>query len=197
MKLSLKGIGWLIAGGIICASATEAYGVAAKMSTIALGLVFVAVYLMKQIFKPARIGWFIAGGILVAFVVEEGLTEEGLFSLGIAAVCLGIFYFKNRDVLREIMDGGTLEYYPDEEETEAETVDPYEVPAYDPEAGPGEDPYAMPEYPADDNQEPEYPDDGAEQAGGEEAGEGSADGEGASPDSAADDTVDFEINMKE
>ena len=69
MKLTPKGIGWLIAGLIICASSTEASGIASKLRTIALGLVYVAVYLIKQVFAPRMIGWFIAGGILLAFVV--------------------------------------------------------------------------------------------------------------------------------
>ncbi|MBP3897327.1 MAG: hypothetical protein J6D57_05800 [Mogibacterium sp.] len=191
MKLTAKGIGWLIAGLIICASATESYGIAAKLSTIALGLVFVAVYLMKQIFVPRGIGWFIAGGVLVAFVVEEGLSEEGWISVGIAAACLMVFYFRNKDGL-EAASGGTIEYYPDEE-TGDESVDPNAAPAYDPDAAPGEDPYAMPDSPAEEYQEPERPDEGDDPSGG-----GSADSTSSgSSNTGSDEVVDFEIDMKE
>ncbi len=191
MKLTAKGIGWLIAGLIICASATESYGIAAKLSTIALGLVFVAVYLMKQIFVPRGIGWFIAGGVLVAFVVEEGLSEEGWISVGIAAACLMVFYFRNKDGL-EAASGGTIEYYPDEE-TGDESVDPNAAPAYDPDAAPGEDPYAMPDSPAEGYQEPERPDEGDDPSGG-----GSVDSSSSgSSNTGSDEVVDFEIDMKE
>lgn len=191
MKLTAKGIGWLIAGLIICASATESYGIAAKLSTIALGLVFVAVYLMKQIFVPRGIGWFIAGGVLVAFVVEEGLSEEGWISVGIAAACLMVFYFRNKDGL-EAASGGTIEYYPDEE-TGDEASDPNVAPAYDPDAAPGEDPYAMPDSPAEEYQEPERPDEGDDPLGG-----GSVDSSSSgSSNTGSDEVVDFEIDMKE
>ena len=191
MKLTAKGIGWLIAGLIICASATESYGIAAKLSTIALGLVFVAIYLMKQIFVPRGIGWFIAGGVLVAFVVEEGLSEEGWISVGIAAACLMVFYFRNKDGL-EAASGGTIEYYPDEE-TGDESVDPNAAPAYDPDAAPGEDPYAMPDSPAEGYQEPERPDEGDDPSGG-----GSVDSSSSgSSNTGSDEVVDFEIDMKE
>ena len=191
MKLTAKGIGWLIAGLIICASSTEAYGIAAKLSTIALGFVFVAVYLMKQIFVPRGIGWFIAGGILLAFVVEEGLSEEGWISVGIAAACLMVFYFRNKDGL-EAASGGTIEYYPDEE-TGDESVDPNAAPAYDPDAAPGEDPYAMPDSPVEEYQEPERPDEGDDPSGG-----GSADSTSSgSSNTGSDEVVDFEIDMKE
>ena len=132
MKLTAKGIGWLIAGLIICASATESYGIAAKLSTIALGLVFVAIYLMKQIFVPRGIGWFIAGGVLVAFVVEEGLTEEGLISVGIAAACLAVFYFRNRQDIDNAAGEWSIEYDSDEEG--GVEADPNAAPAYDPDA---------------------------------------------------------------
>lgn len=191
MKLTAKGIGWLIAGLIICASATESYGIAAKLSTIALGLVFVAVYLMKQIFVPRGIGWFIAGGVLVAFVVEEGLSEEGWISVGIAAACLMVFYFRNKDGL-EAASGGTIEYYPDEE-TGDESVDPNAAPAYDPDAAPGEDPYAMPDSPVEEYQEPERPNEGDDTSGG-----GSADSTSSgSSNTGSEEVVDFEIDMKE
>jgi hypothetical protein len=183
MKFTTKGIGWLIFGVIVCASSTEAYGIAAKLSTIMLGLVFVLVYFLKQIFVPRGIGWFIAGGILVAFAVEEGLTDDGLLAVGIAAACLMVFYFRNKDGL-EAVSGGTIEYYPDEE-TGGDAVDPDAAPAYDPDAAPGEDPYAMPDSPAEEYQEPERPDEGDDPA------------DSSSSDSGSEEVVDFEIDMKE
>ena len=187
MKLTAKGIGWLIFGVIVCASSTEAYGIAAKLSTIALGLVFVAVYLMKQIFVPRGIGWFIAGGVLVAFVVEEGLTEEGLISVGIAAACLAVFYFRNRQDIDNAAGEWSIEYDSDEEG--GVEADPNAAPAYDPDAESGEDPYAMPEYPVKEYQEPEHQDEGSDPAGGE--------ADSASSDSGSEEAVDFEIDMKE
>ena len=190
MKITTKGIGWLIAGLVICASSTEASGIASKLSTIALGLVFVAVYLIKQVFAPRMIGWFIAGGILLAFVVEEGLSEEGWISVGIAAVCLIVFFLLNRDEIEAARYGVPLE---DEEETGYEEDDTYAGPAYDPDAEPGEDPYVVPDYPAEEYQEPENPDNGADPAGG-----GSADNRSsASANPESDEVVDFEIDMKE
>jgi hypothetical protein len=192
MKITTKGIGWLIAGLVICASSTEASGIASKLSTIALGLVFVAVYLIKQVFVPRMIGWFIAGGILLAFVVEEGLSEEGWISVGIAAVCLIVFFLLNRDEIEAARAGVTLEDYSEEEEY-GEAVDPYAGPAYDPDAEPGEDPYVVPDYPEEEYQEPENPDNGADPAGG-----GSADNRSsASANPESDEVVDFEIDMKE
>ena len=191
MKFTTKGIGWLIFGVIVCASSTEAYGIAAKMSTIMLGLVFVLVYFLKQLFVPRGIGWFIAGGVLVAFAVEEGLTDDGLLAVGIAAACLMVFYFRNKDGL-EAVSGGTIEYYPDEEAGD-ESVDPNAAPAYDPDAAPGEDPYAMPDSPAEEYQEPECPDEGDDPSGG-----GSADSSSSgSSNTGSDEVVDFEIDMKE
>lgn len=191
MKFTTKGIGWLIFGVIVCASSTEAYGIAAKMSTIMLGLVFVLVYFLKQLFVPRGIGWFIAGGVLVAFTVEEGLTDEGLMAVGIAAACLMVFYFRNKDGL-EAVSGGTIEYYPDEESGD-EDSDPNAAPGYDPDAAPGEDPYAMPDSPVEEYQEPECPDEGDDPSGG-----GSADSTSAgSANTGSDEVVDFEIDMKE
>ncbi len=209
MKLTAKGIGWLIFGVIVCASSTEAYGIAAKLSTIMLGLVFVLVYFLKQLFVPRGIGWFIAGGILVAFTVEEGLTDDGLLAVGIAAACLMVFYFRNKDGL-EAVSGGTIEYYPDEE-SGGGAVDPNAAPAYDPDAAPGEDPYAMAgdadapydpyaesDYPDEEYQEPEHPDNGTVPAGGGSADGGSADSSSSgSANTGSDEVVDFEIDMKE
>ena len=209
MKITTKGIGWLIVGLIICASSTEAYGIAAKLSTIALGAVFIAVYLMKQIFTPRGIGWFIAGGVLLAFVVEEGLSEEGWISVGIAAACLAVFYFRNRQDIDNAAGEWSIEYASDEESGEGGNS--YTGPAYDPNAAPGEDPYAMAgdadapydpyaesEYPAEEYQEPEHPDNGTVPAGGGSADGGSADGTSSgSANPGSDEVVDFEIDMKE
>lgn len=186
MKFTTKGIGWLIFGVIVCASSTEAYGIAAKMSTIMLGLVFVLVYFLKQLFVPRGIGWFIAGGVLVAFAVEEGLTDDGLLAVGIAAACLMVFYFRNKDGL-EAVSGGTIEYYPDEESCGGEG-DTDAAPAYDPDAAPGEDPYAMPDSPVEEYQEPESPDKGDDPADSTSSG---------SSNTGSDEVVDFEIDMKE
>jgi hypothetical protein len=156
-----------------------------------LGLVFVLVYFLKQLFVPRGIGWFIAGGILVAFAVEEGLTDDGLLAVGIAAACLMVFYFRNKDGL-EAVSGGTIEYYPDEE-TGGDAVDPDAAPAYDPDAAPGEDPYAMTDSPGEEYQELERPDKGDDPAGG-----GSADSSSSgSANTGSDEVVDFEIDMKE
>ena len=191
MKFTTKGIGWLIFGVIVCASSTEAYGIAAKLSTIMLGLVFVLVYFLKQLFVPRGIGWFIAGGVLVAFVVEEGLTEEGLISVGIAAACLAVFYFRNRQDIDNAAGEWSIEYDSDEEG--GVEADPNAAPAYDPDAEPGEDPYAMPEYPVKEYQEPECPDEGDDPSGG-----GSADSTSSgSSNTGSDEVVDFEIDMKE
>ena len=185
MKLTLKGIGWLIAGLIVCASSTKSVGLAAKMSTIALGLVFVAVYLIKQFFTPKGIGWFIAGGVLVAFVVEEGLTEEGWTSLAIAAACLAVFYFTNRDGIGAAVDGVVLED-PVEGPGGDDSYDPYAAPAYNPDAAPGEDPYAVP------GEDPYVmPGDAGE------AADGAADGaSGGEADSGAGEAVDFDVDIK-
>ena len=129
MKLSTKGIGWLIAGGIICLSATESYGFRSTLSTIALGMVFILIYVMKQIFDPRGIGWFIPGGVLLAFLVEEGFTEEGLTTLVISTACLVVFYLKNREELQAIMNGERIVYddeydeYYEEDEAYADEED--------------------------------------------------------------------------
>ena len=162
MKLTTRGIGWLIAGGIICASVTEAYGIPANLSTIALGLVFVAVYIIKQFFTPRGIGGFIAGRVLIASAVEEGLTSDGGIAVGIAAACLMVFYFINKNDIDTNIDEITLEYYPDEEEN-AEAVDPYDMPDY---ADYGSDPAgsSSSESSADDVVEFEFEQSGSERS---------------------------------
>ena len=121
MKLSSKGIGWLIAGALVCASAFPGSGIADVMSTIMIGLVFIAVYVMKQRFRPAGIGWFIGGGILLAFCVDLffdmagglfsqiGLDAGGLSDLFIGLICafgcMFMFYRKNKEVIADVADG--------------------------------------------------------------------------------------------
>ena len=68
MKITPKGIGWLIFGVIVCASATEAYGIISALSTLALGFVFILIYVMKQFFKPR-------GGVRTA----SRMPPEGLY----------------------------------------------------------------------------------------------------------------------
>ena len=136
MSFSKEGIGWLIAGGIICASAIGSGGPADVIGTMLIGLVFVAIYLMKQVFDPVGKGWFIGGGLLVAFCVETSMdTAKGMLSeffvdydslstiliaLIFAASCLGVFYYKNRDGIGELFD---IPVYNDEtDEAEIEVV---------------------------------------------------------------------------
>ena len=79
MKWSGRGIGWLIAGALICATAFPGNGIADVISTIAIGLVFIVIFLMKQRFQPRGLGWFIAGGILLAFAVDCFFNQLGAF----------------------------------------------------------------------------------------------------------------------
>lgn len=135
MKFSTKGLGWLIAGALVCLSATASYGVADAASTIAIGLVFIAVYLMKQKFRPRGIGWFIAGGIVLAYCLDlliqflgEAITgydnssggpTDLLISLVVAGVCMFLFYLRNKTELQDVADDmGHVEYneFPGQEE---------------------------------------------------------------------------------
>ena len=104
MKLTFKGIGWLIFGLLIIASSFETYGWADKLSTIGIGLTFVAVYVMKQIFKPRMYGFFIAGGIMLSFCIYNGINEELIMPLAIAVACLGAFYVLNKRSVDAIVD---------------------------------------------------------------------------------------------
>ena len=115
MKLSLKGIGWLIFGVIVCASSSEASGFMSQLSTIALGCVFIVIYIMKQFFQPRGLGWYIAGGMLLAFCVESGYNSDTLISLVIGLVLLAVFYVRNREPVDAMMDGVAIE---DEESTD-------------------------------------------------------------------------------
>ena len=121
MKFSKKGIGWLIFGLIVCFSATEGDDIADIVSSIMLGLVFVAIYLMKQKFDPKGIGWFIGGGVLLAFCSDQLLTiaaglvrsfsiipgdlSDMFISLIISCILLYVFYSKNKDALDCVADG--------------------------------------------------------------------------------------------
>lgn len=122
MKWSGKGIGWLIAGLLICATAFPGNGIADVMSTIAIGLVFILIFLMKQRFQPRGLGWFIAGGILIAFAVDcffdqlgaffskdggadSGLLSDMFISLIIAGGFMYLFYRRNRRTLEDAANG--------------------------------------------------------------------------------------------
>ncbi len=121
MKLDSKGIGWLIAGIVICASSFPGTGIGDMMSTILIGLTFIAVYVMKQKFRPVGLGWFIAGGIFFAFTVDIFFEFAGtLFSRGsdnsgdLSSVLIGaaltcylmlMFYRRNKDVLKDVVNG--------------------------------------------------------------------------------------------
>ena len=141
MRFSGKGIGWLIFGLIVCMSSTEADDIPGVASSIALGLVFIAIYLMKQRFQPRGIGWFIGGGILLAFTLDELLSLMSgfistlsilpgdltdMFIGGIAATgCLYMFYKRNREDLNDYADGIGMEediQFPYHEEVFRETV---------------------------------------------------------------------------
>ena len=141
MKLTGRGIGWLIAGALVCASSIETDNIPGTVGTFAIGLVFVAVYFIKQRFDPCGIGWFIAGGIFLAFSLEELLTVLGgfisrfptpsddlsntLIGFIVALALLYIFYRKNRDELRYVAEViGDEDYYEPSyrEEVTEETV---------------------------------------------------------------------------
>lgn len=140
MKITPKGIGWLIFGVIVCASATESIGIVSALSTIALGLVFILIYIMKQFFKPRSLGWYIVGGMMLAFSIESGYSSDTLIALAIAFASLLWFYYRNKGdldymfsgmVTDELDDFGYLDEdtYPDPvvfetvEEVVEETVD--------------------------------------------------------------------------
>ena len=128
MKITPKGIGWLIFGVLVCASATESTGFLPTLSTLLLGLVFILVYVMKQFFDPRGIGWFIAGGTLVAFCIESGANSDTLIAAVIAFASLLWFYYRNREALDYMFSGLTVDELNDfgyvDEETFPEP-DPY------------------------------------------------------------------------
>ena len=118
MSLGSSGIGWLIFGVLVCASSTEAEGVPAKLSTIALGLVFVATYLIKNWFDPRYKALFIIGGTFIAFSIENGRDEATMIALCISAVCLFIFYLVNKEVINAWLGGASITEYPYDEDYE-------------------------------------------------------------------------------
>ena len=105
MKITPKGIGWLIFGVLVCASATESIGIISALSTIALGLVFILIYVMKQFFKPRGLGWYVVGGMMLAFSIESGYNSDTLIALVIAFASLVWFYYKNKDALDYMFSG--------------------------------------------------------------------------------------------
>ena len=116
MKLSAKGIGWLIFGLLICFSITETHGWRSILSTLVLGAVFISIYFMKQRFKTHGIGWYICGGVLLAFICEADEVSDMLISLVIAAACLVVFYVRNKESVDDLIDdidGGRSGYSPD------------------------------------------------------------------------------------
>ena len=118
MKLSREGIGWLIFGILVCMSSVETGDIAGTIGNLAIGLVFIAVYFIKQKFDPFGIGWFIAGGILLAFCLEQlvgimcgiitrfsilpGDLSDMLIGFIVAVICLYVFYRKNKDELEDV-----------------------------------------------------------------------------------------------
>ena len=52
MRLTKDGIGWLIFGILVVWSCTEANSIPEALSTIALGGVFILIYVIRQFFKP-------------------------------------------------------------------------------------------------------------------------------------------------
>ena len=109
MKITPKGIGWLIFGVIVCASSTEAVGIISALSTIALGLVFILIYVMKQFFKPRGLGWYIFGGMLLAFCIESGANSDTLIAAVLAFASLLWFYYRNREALDYMFSGMTTD----------------------------------------------------------------------------------------
>ena len=121
MKFTGKGIGWLIAGALVCVSAFPDDRVGGILSTVAIGVVFIAVYLMKQRFRPAGLGWFIGGGILIAFCIDclfeilggvfshtgtdAALLSDMLIGFICACGCMFMFYRKNKEVLEDVANG--------------------------------------------------------------------------------------------
>ena len=120
MRFTSKGIGWLIAGGLICSTTVGDDSITSAIGTALFGLVFIVVYIMKQYFDPKGVGFFIAGGILLAFGVETFLCMTGgllknsfldrddlssvLFAIIIAGACLYGFYRRNKSEVDDLAD---------------------------------------------------------------------------------------------
>jgi len=125
MRFTSKGIGWLIAGAIIAASAVDSDSLSSAAGTLLFGLVFAAVYVIKQFFDPKGTGWFIAGGIMLAFSVETMLGVTGgilknsfldrgdlsttLIGLIIACACLFAFYRNNKHAVDHLASQAGIE----------------------------------------------------------------------------------------
>lgn len=138
MRFTSRGIGWLIAGAIICATAADSDDLISAAGTLLIGLTFAAVYFMKQRFTPKGIGWFIAGGILTAFTVESALGEISrtisTLSLGgsdistvligavIACSCFFAFYRQNRRGVYDLAAEMGIDMPEPQEEEPTETV---------------------------------------------------------------------------
>lgn len=142
MKFSTNGIGWLIVGVLICLSAVESYGLDDIVSQILLGLIPIAIYLMKQIFEPAGKGLFIFGGIFFAFgtdtaidVIKTFLRDHRidrddlstvLFAMFVSGLLLYLFYRRNKEDFEYIAGEMEMEEDPYEGEEvviETEVVD--------------------------------------------------------------------------
>ena len=118
MQFTSKGIGWLIVGGIICATAIGTDSFASAVGMLMFGLVFVAVYFIKQLCDPKGLGWFIFGGILLAFCIDTMLGVTGgllrdsildredlsdvLIALIMALGCMFAFYRKNKGAVDDL-----------------------------------------------------------------------------------------------
>ncbi len=113
MKLTKDGIGWLIFGVLMAWSCTEADGILATLSTIALGGVFILIYVIRQFFKPDGIGWYICGGTLLAFCIESGYNSDTFIALILGAICLYVFYMKNKDDIDDMFSGASYGYTTD------------------------------------------------------------------------------------
>lgn len=116
MKMTTKGIGWLIFGTIVCLSMTEADGVRGALSSVFLGAVFVSIYFIKQRFDPKGIGWYIASGVFLAFLVEADSASNLIIALVIAVACMMEFLRRNRKEVQDVIndaDEGISEYSPD------------------------------------------------------------------------------------
>lgn len=139
MKLTFKGIGWLIFGLLIIVSTFDTYGWRDKLSSMGIGVTFIAVYVMKQFFKPRWYGFFIAGGILLSFCIYNGFNRELIYPLLLAAAFMGVFYWKNREPVNAMIED--IDTLGNDELGNFDYVDPetYTEPSVDPSAAEGEE----------------------------------------------------------
>ena len=146
MRFTSKGIGWLIAGGLICSTAVGDDSITSAVGTALFGLVFIVVYIMKQYFDPKGVGFFIAGGILLAFGVETFLGMTGgliknsfldrddlssvLFAIVIAGACLFAFYRRNQSEVDDMaadIGADMNAYRPEPAQETVETIETVET----------------------------------------------------------------------